>query len=74
MSRKNSNIRWDKESIRALRAHLNVTQVKLAEKLGTRQQTISEWETGMYKPRGASAKLLTIVAEHSSFEYNPEEQ
>jgi len=41
----------------------------MAEELGTRQQTISEWETGMYQPRGASAKLLTIIAERAKFKY-----
>ena len=52
-----------------MRQHLNLTQVKLAEELGTRQQTISEWENGMYRPRGASATLLSIVAERSGFTY-----
>jgi len=42
---------------------MGLTQRKLADRLGTRQQTISEWETGMYRPRGASATLLSIVAE-----------
>jgi len=42
--------------------------------LGTRQQTISEWETGMYQPRGASAKLLTIVAERCGFKYKSENE
>jgi DNA-binding transcriptional regulator YiaG len=60
---------WDKEHIRALRQHLGLTQTKLAEELGTRQQTISEWETGMYQPRGTSATLLSMIAERSSFEY-----
>jgi len=60
---------WSKEEIRALRQHLNLTQVKLAEELGTRQQTISEWEKGMYRPRGASATLLSIIAERSGFAY-----
>lgn len=60
---------WDKENIKALRRYLGVTQVKLAEQLGTRQQTISEWETGMYRPRGTSATLLSIVAERSDFKY-----
>ena len=41
----------------------------MANKLGPRQQTISEWEKGMYQPRGASAKLLSIVAEGSKFKY-----
>ncbi len=60
---------WDKERIRALRKHLSLTQDQLARELGTRQQTISEWETGMYKPRGASNTVLSIVAERSGFEY-----
>jgi DNA-binding transcriptional regulator YiaG len=62
---------WSKEEVRALRQHLNLTQAKLAEELGTRQQTISEWENGMYRPRGASATLLSIVAERSGFSYKP---
>ena len=62
-------IKWDAASIRALRAHLKMTQARMAEELGTRQQTISEWETGEYAPRGASAKLLSLVADHSGFKY-----
>jgi len=60
---------WDKKNIKALRRYLGVTQAKMGEELGTRQQTISEWETGMYRPRGASATLLSIVAERSGFKY-----
>ncbi len=62
--------RWDSEHIQTLRRHLGLTQRELAETLGTRQQTISEWETGMYKPRGASATLLSIIAERAKFEYH----
>ena len=62
--------RWDAGSIQALRQHLGLTQTELSEKLGTRQQTISEWETGIYQPRGASAKLLSIVAEEAKFKYD----
>ncbi len=60
---------WDSEHIRTLRRYLDLTQRELADRLGTRQQTISEWEKGMYKPRGASATLLSIVAERAKFEY-----
>jgi len=60
---------WDSERIRALRRHLGVTQHEMADTLGTRQQTISEWEKGMYQPRGASSTLLTIVAERAKFTY-----
>ncbi|MBI2852937.1 MAG: helix-turn-helix domain-containing protein [Chloroflexi bacterium] len=61
---------WDAERIRALRRHLNLTQRELADRLGTRQQTISEWEKGMYRPRGASATLLSMVAERARFKYD----
>jgi DNA-binding transcriptional regulator YiaG len=63
---------WNGQRIRALRQHLRLTQAKLAEELGTRQQTISEWEVGMYKPRGTSVTLLTLVAERAGFKYTPE--
>ncbi len=61
--------KWDSERIRTLRSRLGLTQRELADRLGTRQQTISEWEKGMYKPRGASSTLLSIVAEQAKFEY-----
>jgi DNA-binding transcriptional regulator YiaG len=48
---------------------MGLSQDGLAGELGTRQQTVSEWETGRYRPRGASARLLTIVAERAGFEY-----
>ncbi len=67
-------IDWDRERIHALRQHLGLTQQGLANELGTRQQTISEWEKGMYKPRGASRTLLTIIAERSTFEYKAMEK
>ena len=60
---------WDSERIHALRRHLGLTQRELADTLGTRQQTISEWETGMYNPRGASATLLSMIAEQAKFDY-----
>lgn len=63
---------WDKEKIRALRRHLRATQEEMAEEMGTRQQTVSEWETGLYKPRGASKKMLSILAERSRFQYETE--
>jgi DNA-binding transcriptional regulator YiaG len=72
--RKRKKRQWSKDEIKALRQHLNLTQVKLAEELGTRQQTISEWENGMYSPRGASVMLLSIIAERSGFIYRAKEK
>ena len=64
-------INWNRQSIKALRHHLRLTQAKFGQELGTRQQTISEWETGMYEPRGTSVTILNIIAERSNFKYNP---
>jgi len=60
---------WDSQHIQSLRRHLGLTQLELSDRLGTRQQTISEWETGMYRPRGTSATLLSMIAEQAKFEY-----
>jgi len=61
--------KWDADSIKALRGYLDLTQVEMAGQMGIRQQTVSEWEKGQYAPRGASAKLLSIIADRSGFEY-----
>ncbi len=63
---------WDAGRVRALRQHLGLTQQELAQEMNTRQQTISEWETGLYQPRGLSEKLLSIVAERAGFQYGAE--
>jgi len=60
---------WDSRRIQNLRRHLGLTQHQMADRLGVRQQTISEWETGMYQPRGASSTLLSIIAEQAGFKY-----
>jgi DNA-binding transcriptional regulator YiaG len=65
---------WDAARVRALRAHLGLTQDALAGELGVRQQTVSEWETGQYAPRGASATLLRMVAERAGFAYGEAEE
>lgn len=58
---------WDGGRVRRLRRHLDATQGELAERLGTRQQTVSEWETGQSSPRRMSQRLLHFVAEESAF-------
>ena len=62
--------KWDGADVKALRKHMGLTQQEMADRLGTRQQTISEWELGLYQPRGASSTLLSIVADQSGFRYN----
>ena len=65
-------IDWDSTLIRALRSHMEMSQAELADTLGVRQQTVSEWETGAYAPTRASAKHLTLVAERAGFLYGDE--
>ncbi len=69
MGKRKVQYQWDNKSIRALRKHMELTQQQMSEELGTRQQTVSEWETGMYCPRGGMNRLLTLVAERAGFEY-----
>jgi len=64
---------WDADKVRALRSHLKLSQQEMADELGVRQQTVSEWETGMYQPRGASGTLLNIIAEQAEFRYEVED-
>ena len=64
---------WDAGQVRALRQHLRLTQAALSDELGVRQQTVSDWETGVYQPRGASARLLSLLAEGAAFPYHADE-
>jgi len=52
-----------RSGVAKLRAELGLTQAAFAGELGVRQQTVSEWETGRYRPRGASARLLQFFAD-----------
>jgi len=67
-----SDFKWQADNIRALRTHLGLSQTALSREIGIRQQTISEWETGMYVPRGASVTILTLLAVSSNFQFEPE--
>ena len=67
--RRSLDRRWDAELVRRLRDHLELTQEEFAAELNARQQTVSEWETGRYRPRGPSARLLTVIAEDADFSY-----
>ncbi len=69
LQRKEGKVVWTGQMIRALRQQLGLSQEELAEGLGMRQQTISEWENEVYAPRRSSTKLLTFFAERAGFEY-----
>ena len=60
---------WNADTVRGLRSRMGLTQQQLARRLGVRQQTVSEWETGLYTPRGASVTLLHMVSEEAGAAY-----
>lgn len=64
---RSSEERWDAERVRSLREHLGASQQELASRLGTRQQTVSEWETAGSRPRRMSRRLLQLVADEAGF-------
>jgi len=67
--REGGTVLWDADSIKALRQHMAMNQAQLAEELGVRQQTVSEWEVGLYVPSRATRKHLTLVAERAGFTF-----
>jgi putative transcriptional regulator len=72
-ARKRSRQEWDAQRIRALREYMGLTQQQLADELEVRQQTISEWETGIHKPHRSTQKTLSLVAERAGFAYQAAE-
>jgi len=61
---------WGPRTIKSLRQSAGLSQSDLANLLGVRQQTISEWETDAYRPRGASIRMLNMVAEKYNFDFS----
>ncbi|MFW6027364.1 MAG: helix-turn-helix domain-containing protein [bacterium] len=51
------------EEIRAIRLRENASQAVFARYLNVTPGLVSQWERGEKHPRGASLKLLTLVAE-----------
>ena len=50
------------EEIRELRMRENASQAVFARYLNVTTSLVSQWERGKKRPRGASLKLLTLVA------------
>lgn len=73
VKRKGDTVLWNGDLVRALRVHSGWTQAELAEELGVRQQTISEWETGVYEPRLSNSKHLARIAEEAGFKYGEDQ-
>jgi len=67
MIRRSGHSEWNGDRVQALRRWLQESQSELAKRLGTRQQTVSEWETGSSQPQRISQRLLGMVAEESGY-------
>lgn len=67
--KKSKQYPWDAEKVKALRDYLGLTQTQFAQELGILQQTVSQWECGYHYPKGASVKVLNLVAEKGKFKY-----
>ena len=52
------------EDIRALRLRENASQAVFARHLNVTTGLVSQWERGEKRPRGASLKLLALVAKN----------
>ena len=52
------------DEIRALRMRENVSQAVFARHLNVTTGLVGQWERGEKRPRGASLKLLTLVAKN----------
>lgn len=50
---------WGKGNIKIARERIGLTQIDLADKLGVKQQRISEWETGTHSPMPVFQRVLS---------------
>lgn len=53
--------KWKPRELYLERMRLGWTQERLAETIGCRMNTISEWETGRHVPSRAFSQLLDMV-------------
>jgi len=52
---------WEAEDIIRLRERLEITQTELGEKAGVNQQTISQYEGGVFAPSKSVCKLFDLL-------------
>jgi DNA-binding transcriptional regulator YiaG len=65
--RKDGEIEWSGDAIRALRVYKGLNQEQFASELGVRRETVSEWENRKYEPDRSKRKLLTLLAAQTNF-------
>lgn len=60
---------WPPDKVKALRKFAGWTQQELADRMGVRQQTVSEWETGLHRPQHSTSKHLNLIAREIKFPF-----
>ena len=68
IQRKDGDIVWHQDAIKALRKHMKLTQAQFAQELGVRRQTVSEWENGVYDPDRSTTRFLDVIAKQAHFQ------
>lgn len=53
--------KWTGDMVKSLRKRFRLDQRSFAELMQCRQQTVSEWETGKYKPGRAFNYILSDI-------------
>ncbi|MEA5447529.1 helix-turn-helix transcriptional regulator [Leptolyngbya sp. CCNP1308] len=67
VQRKDGEIQWNGDAIKALRAYKGLNQEQFANELGVRRETVSEWENSKYEPDRSKRKLLAMIAKQANF-------
>ncbi|NJL57160.1 helix-turn-helix transcriptional regulator [bacterium] len=67
IQKKDGEIAWNADAIKALRLHKGLNQEQFASELGVRRTTVSEWENSKYEPDRSKCKLLSIIAQQANF-------
>ena len=55
-------VRWDAESVKALRARTGLSQPDFAKALRVSSAAVEKWEQGLRSPRGLYARHLSDLA------------
>ncbi|MEL7358568.1 MAG: helix-turn-helix transcriptional regulator, partial [Cyanobacteria bacterium J06560_6] len=67
VQKKDGEIAWNADAIKALRTYQKLNQAQFASELGVRRETVSEWENNKYEPDRSKCKLLNMIAKQADF-------
>ncbi|WP_018873993.1 NadS family protein [Thioalkalivibrio sp. ALJ16] len=59
--------RHEVADVKAIRAHLRVSQAEFAKAMGTSVDTIKSWEAKRRNPTGLAAKVLATIQDNPNF-------